>query len=414
MVTMALTDLQIRNAIPQEKQYKLSAGLGLYLVVSPKGGKWWRVRYRFNGKQKELSVGTYPKVSLKEAKKRRDNIRNQVEEGLDPAVERKVQKLHKQNLSDNSFESIAREWYEKHSTNWSESNKSRISNRLEKDVYPFIGEKHIQDITAPELLVVLRRVEGRKAIETTHRIRRYCGQIFRYAIATGRAERDPAADLVGAIPPATKKHYATMTDPKRVAELIRDIQEYWGTFVVKSALKFSPLVFQRPGEIRHAEWVDIDLDNAEWRIPDEKMKQKGRNVHIVPLSKQAIQVLKDLHQVTGKGRYVFPANHTSQRPMSENTINQAIRRLGYSKDDMTAHGFRAMASTILNEQGWNKDAIERQLAHVEGNQVRRAYNHAEHLDERRAMMQAWADYLDGLVHGADVVPIRKTNLFAKK
>jgi integrase len=410
VVTMALTDIQIRNTKPQAKQYKLSAGLGLYLIIAPNGGKWWRVRYRFGGKQKELSVGTYPDVSLKQAILKRDEIRTMVADDLDPAIERKVKKLHKHNFSDNSFQSIGREWFGKHSPSWSVSQNTRTNNRLEKDVYPFLGQRHINEVKAPELLMVLRRVEERGAIETAHRIRRLCSQIFKYAIATGRAERDPAADLIGAIPPAQKKHYSAITEPKKIAQLIRDINDYWGTFVVKCALKFSPLVFQRPGEIRQAEWIDIDLDNAEWRIPDHKMKQKGRNVHIVPLSNQAVEVLKEIQQVTGDGKYVFPSNHMKSRPMSENTVNQAIRRLGYSKEDMTAHGFRAMASTMLNEQGWSSDAIERQLAHVEGNEVRRAYNHAKHLDERKKMMQSWADYLDGLASGADVIPINRTEI----
>lgn len=404
---MALSDKQIRNAKPEDKKYKLSDGDNLYLQILPSGGKSWLYRYRINGKSKETTFGQYPLVSLKEARIKRDELKRKVFDGSDVAAERRLEKIAKQHSDERTFKAVGREWYQKHSTDWSESQQSRTHNRLEKDVYPFIGTKDIKDVTAPELLAVLRMVEGRGAIETTHRIRRLCGQIFRYGIATGRCERDPSADLVGAIPPAKKSHYATITDPKQIGQLMRDIDNYWGNFVVKCALKFSPLVFQRPGEIRKAEWSEIDIDNAEWRIPDRRMKQKGRNAHIVPLSRQALEILNEVRKMTGDGKYVFPATHTTSRPMSENTINQALRRLGYGKDEMTAHGFRAMASTTLNEQGWNTDAIERQLAHVEQNEVKRAYNHAEHLPERRRMMQAWADYLDGIASGAEVVPIRK-------
>jgi integrase len=399
VVTMAITDIQIRHAKPKSKQYKLSAGLGLYLIVAPNGGKWWRVRYRFGGKQKELSVGIYPETSLKVASLKRDEIRVMVSDGLDPLHERKIDKISKRTSSDNSFEHVSREWHDKFSANWSESHSSRTLVRLEQNVFPWLGTKNINDITALELLAVLRRVESRGALETAHRVNQICGQVFRYGIATGRAERDPSADLKGALPPAKMKHHASITDPKAIAGLIRSIQDYSGTIITATALKLAPLVFVRPGELRQAEWLEIDLEAAEWRIPAEKMKM--RVVHIVPLSNQAIAILRDIKPLTGRGKYVFPSNRTVTRPMSDNTINAALRRIGYTKDEMTAHGFRSMASTLLNEQGWNGDAIERQLAHSEGNGVRAAYNYAQYLPERIKMMQAWADYLDGLARGAD-------------
>ncbi|PHS69207.1 MAG: integrase [Methylophaga sp.] len=404
---MALTDIQIRNAKPKEKQYKLSAGLGLYLIISPNGGKWWRVRYRFGGKQKEMSVGTYPEITLKAATLKRDEFRAIVSDGLDPLYERKMDKIHKRTISERSFEAVAREWHSKFSANWSESHSTRTLIRLEQNAFPWLGNKDINDITAPELLSVLRRVENRGALETAHRVNQICGQVFRYAIATGRAERDPAADLKGALPPTRVQHHASITEPVKIGALMRAIKDFSGTTITATALKLSPLIFVRPGELRQAEWSEIDLDNAEWRLPPEKMKM--RVVHIVPLSKQAIAVLKNIEPVTGRDKYVFPSNRTKTRPMSNNTVNAALRRMGYTKEEMTAHGFRSMASTILNEQGWNRDAIERQLAHGEKNGVRAAYNYAQYLPERKKMMQSWADYLDGLASGADVVPINRAD-----
>ena len=402
--TMALTDMKIRNAKPEAKQYKLSAGLGLYLVISPKGGKWWRIRYRFGGKQKELSLGTYPTTTLKSAVLKRDEIRAMVADDIDPAVERKTEKLYKHAASENSFKAVADEWFTKFSSEWSEQHKQRTIGRLRNDVYPWLGSKVINTVTAPELLMVLRRMESRGAIDSAHRVRQICSQILRYAIATGRAERDPAADLVGALPPAKKTHFASITEPKAIGELMRAIQGYQGSYITACALRLTPYVFVRPGELRQAEWNDIDLENAEWRIPAERMKMKV--LHIIPLSKQALAIFEDIKPLTGRGKYVFPSNRTLTRPMSNNTINASLRRLGYTKEEMTAHGFRSMASTILNEQGWNRDAIERQLAHSEKNGVRAAYNYAQYLPERKEMMQAWADYLDGLAHGADVIPIK--------
>ena len=400
---MALTDIQIRQAKPKEKQYKLAAGKGLYLIINPKGGKWWRVRYRLSGKQQELSVGTYPEVSLKEAATRRDDIRSQVSQGKDPGLERKIEKLHKHASSDSSFEAVGREWFDKFSPEWSESHRTRALNRLDKDVYPWLGKKHINSISPAELLMVLRSIESRGVVDTAHRVKQLCGQIFRYAVATGRAERDPSQDLKGALPRTKTKHFASITEPKAIGELLRAINDYSGNVEVRTALKVAPYVFVRPGELRHAEWSEFDFEKAEWRIPAEKMKMGVQ--HIVPLSEQVITLLKELKPLTGNDKYLFPSNRTKARPISENTLNAALRRLGYSKDEMTSHGFRSMASTLLNEQGWNHDAIERQLAHAEKNGVRASYNYAEYLPVRKEMMQSWADYLDSLAAGGKVIPI---------
>jgi integrase len=400
-----LSDIKLKSLKPKDKIYALTDEKGLSIEISPKGGRWWRFKYRFDGKQKRLSLGVYPDVSLKQARERRDELRKQVADGIDPAQTRKIEK---QSTGDqNSFEFVAREWHNKFSADWSESHKSRTLIRLEQNAFPWLGNKNINDITAPELLAILRRIESRGALETAHRVNQICGQVFRYGIATGRAERDPAADLKGALPPAKVKHHPSITEPLKVGALMRAIQDFTGTIITATALKLSPLAFVRPGELRQAEWSEIDLDNAEWRIPPEKMKM--RVVHIVPLSKQAIEVLKDIQPLTGRDKYVFPSNRTITRPMSNNTVNAALRRMGYTKDEMTAHGFRSMASTILNEQGWLGDAIERQLAHGESNGVRAAYNYAQHMPERKKMMQAWADYLDALASGADVIPIKRAD-----
>ena len=305
-----------------------------------------------------------------------------------------------------TFEVIAREWYGKFSPSWAASHAKTTIRRLELFIFPWLGARPIKTITAPELLAALRRIEAKGALETAHRVKQVCGQVFRYAIATGRAERDPSADLRGAIPPASGKHMAAITDPKEIAGLLRSIDDYRGSIVTRCALQLAPLVFVRPGELRQAEWSEFNLETAEWRIPAEKMKAGA--VHIVPLSRQALDILREIHPLTGHGRYVFPSPRTDSRPMSSNAILSALRRMGYAKDEMSGHGFRSMASTLLNEQGWNRDAIERQLAHAERNSVRAAYNYAEFMPERKKMMQAWADYLDGIKSGAKIIPIGAT------
>ncbi len=401
---MPLTDTAIRNAKPREKQYKLSDGKGMYVLVK-KAGKYFRLDYRFGGKRKTLALGVYPNVKLQQAREERDKARKLIANGVDPAQMRKTTKAMQVEQTANNFEAVAREWFSKQSLNWAESHSKKIIRRFELYIFPWLGSRPIAEITPPELLSVLRRVESRGILETAHRTQQNCGQVFRYAVATGRAERDPTADLRGALAPVKHGRMATITEPKKIGELLRAIDGYEGTPVAKCALLLAPLVFVRPGELRHAEWTEIDLDNAEWRIPAEKMKMK--DPHIVPLSKQALKVLIDIQPITCRGRYVFPSIRTDSRPMSENTVLAALRRMGYTKEEMTGHGFRAMASTVLHEQGWPSDIIERQLAHAERNSIKAAYNHAQHLPERRRMMQAWADYLDTLKSGGKVVSLRR-------
>jgi integrase len=408
---MPLTDVSIRSARPKDKPFKLFDSGGLYLEVNPAGGRWWRWKYRFGGKEKRLSFGVYPDVSLKAAREKRDGARQQLAAGIDPGEARKAQKLAQAGAE--SFEAIAREWHAKFSPGWVASHGDRILRRLENDVFPWLGKRPIAEIKAPELLAMLRRIESRGALETTHRAMQNCGQVFRYAVATGRAERDPTGDLRGALPPPKEKHHASILEPRGIAELLRAIDAYQGYIVTKCALRLAPLVFVRPGELRRAQWPEIDLEKGEWRIPGERMKM--REQHIVPLSRQAVEILLELEPLTNRAfasrpeapRYVFPSARTHERPMSENAVLAALRRMGYTKDEMTGHGFRSMASTLLHEQGWNHQAIERQLAHAERNAVSAAYNFAEHLPERRKMMQAWADYLDGLKAGAEVIPLFK-------
>ncbi len=401
---MPLTDTAIRNAKPQNKQYKLTDERGMYLLVN-KAGKYFRFDYRFAGKRKTLALGVYPDVKLVEAREKRDEARKKIANGVDPSQVRKVQKSILVEQSENSFEAIAREWHGKYSSGWAASHAKKIIRRFELHIFPFLGSRPISDITPPELLAVLRRVESQGILETAHRAQQNCGQVFRYAIATGRAERDPSSDLRGALTPAKHQRMATITEPKKIGELLRAIDGYEGTPVSQCALRLAPLVFVRPGELRHAEWEEIDFNIAEWRIPAEKMKMK--DPHIVPLSIQAVKILKYIEPITAQGRYVFPGVNTKSRPMSENTVLAALRRMGYTKEEMSGHGFRAMASTVLHEKGWPSDIIERQLAHAERNSIKAAYNHAQHLPERRKMMQAWADYLDTLKSSDKVVPIFK-------
>jgi integrase len=406
-----LTDTAVRSTRPQAKTVKLFDGGGLYLEVNPAGGKWWRWKYRFGRKEKRLSMGVYPDVSLKAAREKRDVARQQLASGIDPGHARKAEKLAQ--AGGESFEAIAREWYAKFSPGWVVSHGDRILRRLETDLLPWLGRRPIAEIKAPELLVVLRRIESRGAQETARRAMQNCGQIFRYAVATGRAERDPTGDLRGALPAPKEKHHASITEPKRIGELLRAIDAYEGFFVTKCALRLAPLVFVRPGELRKAQWPEIDLDNAEWRIPAGRLKM--REQHIVPLSRQAIEILRELEPLTNRAilakpeaaRYVFPGAQSRERPMSENAVLAALRRIGYTKNEMTGHGFRSIASTLLHEHGWNHQVIERQLAHAERNAVSAAYNFAEHLPERRKMMQSWADFLDALRASAELIPLFK-------
>lgn len=397
---MPLTDTSIRNSKPSDKPTKLFDGGGLFLLLNPNGARWWRLKYRVAGKEKLLSLGVYPDVPLKVARERRDDARKLIAQGIDPSAKRQAEKV----AQADTFEAIAREWFEKFAPGWAQGHSDKIIRRLERDVFPWLGSKPVGSIAAPEILTCLRRIEKRGAIDTAHRAQQNIGQVLRYAVATGRATRDASTDLKGALPAAQRQHYATITEPAKIGELLRAIEGYRGGFVAACALRLAPLVFTRPGELRKAEWPEFDLDKREWRIPAERMK--ARVPHVVPLSKQTTAILRELHPLTGSKRFVFPGRDGTKY-ISENTVNAALRRLGYEGSDFTAHGFRSMASTLLNEQGWHRDAIERQLAHGERDKVRAVYNHAEHMPERRKMMQAWADYLDELRTGAHVAPLKR-------
>lgn len=392
---------------PGDARKRLGDGAGLYLLLFVKGGSHgWRLDYAFQGKRKTLSLGTYPATGLSLARKQAADARRKLREGIDPSGERQAKRAEaetKRMLAElaeagiappGSFEAVAREWFAKNKPTWATSHSEKIIRRLERDVFPWIGKQAIGSIKPGEILELLKRVQERGAIETTHRIQQNCGQVFRYAVATGRADSDPSRDLRGALPVWRPEHYPTITDPRDVGQLLRDLHAHKGGLIVCSALKLTPLLFVRPGELRRAEWSEINLEGAEWRIPAAKMK--GRVMHIVPLARQAIEIFKALQPLTGGGAWVFPGNRTNGEPMSENTVNAALRRLGYDRTTLTAHGFRGMASTMLHERGWPSDVIERQLSHAERNAVKAAYNHAEHLPKRREMMQAWADYLDSL------------------
>lgn len=389
---MSLTAKKIESLKPSERMYRVADERGLCLEVPPSGAKRWRYRYRYNGKAKMLSLGVYPEISLKDARMRLEDCRKQLAHGIDPSEQRKEELAERSGKY--TFEYVAREWFGKFTVKWSEGHAETVIERLEKNVFPFIGNTPIKQVTAPELLTIIERIELRGAVEVARRVRGICSQIFRYAMVTGKADQDPAAAIRGAVPPLPKnvKHHAAITEPKKIGSLLRAIDSFDGTIIVHSALRLAPLVFVRPNELRRAEWAEIDLQNSLWQISAEKMKAK--RPHVVPLSKQAKEIFEVMLPITGSGKYVFPSMRSEARPMSENTINAALRRLGFSKDEMTCHGFRSMASTNLNSKGWGRDAIERQLAHVEGNSVRAAYNHADYMQERVEMMQWWADHLD--------------------
>ena len=391
---MALTDTGIRNAKPRAKSYKLTDGAGLYLEVMPSGARYWRMRYRIAGKDTRLAFGVYPEVTLAEARQRREDARRQLRDGHDPSAKRRTERREAKLSADNTFEGIAREWLASQKRTLTPATYDKAVRTLEANVFPWMGARPIGEIDAPEALAILKRIESRGAHETAHRVKARMGQVFRYAIAHGTATRDPSADLRGALAPVVSRSHAAVTDPVQMADLLRALDGYAGQMATRCALRLAPLVFARPGELRHAEWAEFDLDGAEWRIPAHKMKM--REAHVVPLSLQAVAILRELEPLTGRGRYVFPGIRTATEPMSENTVNAALRRMGFDKDTMTGHGFRAMASTRLNEMGWAPDVIERQLAHAERNKVRAAYNRAQYMAERRKMMQAWADYLDAL------------------
>ncbi|MBI2066816.1 MAG: integrase arm-type DNA-binding domain-containing protein [Deltaproteobacteria bacterium] len=401
---MPLTDTAIRNCCPPEKTVRLFDGGGLYLEVAPSGGKWWRLKYRFDGKEKRLSLGVYPTVTLKVARERREEAKKLLANKVDPGENRRAVELARAEHTANTFEVIAREWLTKRGSEWSEDYCARLLRGLEKNVFPWIGGRPIAGITAPALLSVLRRIEERGAFETTHRALQNCGQVFRFAIASGRATNDISRDLPDALQPVPENHLAAITKPHEVGQLLRAIDSYRGDFVTRCALRLAPLLFVRPVELREAKWAEFDLENARWDIPQERMKM--RRPHVVPLARQAVEILRELHPLTGVGQYLFPSARSNLRPMSNNAILAALRRMGYSKDDMTGHGFRAMARTILDEVlGVHPKFIEHQLAHQVRDSAGRAYNRTTHLPERRKMMQQWADYLDELRGGAKVISL---------
>ena len=379
----------------------------------PSGAKYWRLKYRYAGKEKRIALGVFGDVSLSEARRRRDDEKARLRNGTDPAADRRTKKLAIHLTAANSFEAVARAWLETKRGEWVPEHFEKVRAWFEQHVFPWIGSASIEELDAPVVLAMLRRIVNRGTLNTAGRVRETVSAVFRYAIATGRAKQDPAADLRNALPKADVRNFAALTEPDDVAALLRAIDGFQGNSVTLAALRLSPLLFQRPGELRSAEWSEFDLDAAEWRIPAKRRKLRRAakenprtQPHVVPLSKQAVTILKELHPLTGHGQLVFPGVRDHRRPMSENTVNAGLRRLGYTTEQMTGHGFRHMASTRLNELGWNPDAIERQLAHRDRDEVRGTYNLAQYMAERRKMMQAWADYLDGLRSGASVIPIR--------
>lgn len=399
-----LSDAQIKNAKPQEKDYKLMDGFGLFLLITPTNGKLWRFDYRFDNKRKMLALGAYPSVTLAEARQRREDAKKLLANGIDPGAMKKTLKSTGKELAANTFEVIARQWHLKFSAagKWSPIHAADIMHRLEKDIFPPLGSRPISEIKPKELLTVLERIASRGALDSAHRLRHHCGMIFRYAIVHEYAERDIAADLRGALPPVKGGHHAAATTPKDLAPILRSIDDFNGSFVVKSALQLLPLVFCRPGELRAAEWSEINFDDCIWEIPAERMKMK--QPHIVPLSQQAIAILKELQPLTGYGRYLFPCHRSPLRCMSNNALNAGLRRLGFTKEEATAHGFRASARTILDEVlKVRPDFIEHQLSHSVRDALGTAYNRTSHLDERKKMMQTWADYLDNLKTVAKVI-----------
>jgi len=400
-----LTDLECKKAAPKDKPYRLYDGGGLYLEVLPTGAKYWRLKYRHSGKEKRLAIGVYPFVMAKQAREKAQDEKRKLSEGRDPSAERRAQKLIAKVVAENSFEAVAREWLVRRAPTLSEQHVLKVLVRLEKNLFPWIGSRPIAEITAPEILHALRRVEERGAVHTAKRLLQYAGQVFRYGVATGRCERDVAADLKGALTQEKEEHRPAITDPTKAGALLRAIDGYQGSLIARCALRLAPLLFVRPGELRHAEWSEVDLDKAQWNIPAEKMKM--RLPHLVPLCHQAIAILREIHPLTGEGRYVFPSQRTADRPLSDNTINASLRRMGFdTREEMTAHGFRAMARTILDEVlGFRPDYIEHQLAHAVRDPNGRAYNRTAHLAERKRMMQQWADYLDKLKTGAEVIPL---------
>lgn len=392
-----LSGIQVEKAKPQEKDVKMFDGDGLFLLITPSGGKLWNLKYRFGGKEKKLSLGAYPAISLADARQRRDDAKKLLAKGVDPGAMKKIHKVTSSDTASNTFEIVAREWHHKFSAagKWSPGHAADILHRLEKDIFPPLGSHPISEIKPMELLKTLERISSRGALDTAHRLRHHCGMIFRYAVVTERAERDISSDLRGALPAVKNGHHAAATTPKSLVPLLRAIDAYEGSYVVKCALQLLPMFFCRPGELRAAEWSELNFDEAIWEIPATRMKMK--QPHIVPLPKQAVAILKSLQPLTGFGKYLFPCHRSPLRCMSDNAYNAALRRMGFTKEEATAHGFRASARTILDEVLHVPVVlIEHQLSHSVRDPLGRAYNRTSHLDERKKMMQTWADYLDNL------------------
>jgi integrase len=409
---MSLTDIAIRNAKPAEKPQRLFDGLGLYLEIAPSGGKWWRFKYRVLGRdkktnepkqvEKRLSFGVYPEVSLKEAREKRDEARSKLRDGIDPGASRKAEKATRRTNAGNSFEAVAREWHAKFTKELSPSHAARNLRRLEAHVFPHLGNRPTMELEPPEVLGVLQRIESAGNIETAHRVKSIIGQVMRYAVVTGRAKRDPTQNLRGAIPPAPTRHHAAVTDPDALGALLRKIGGYSGQPATVAALKLAPYLFQRPGELRLAEWTEFDLDAALWEIPPTRMKRRRAGKlygpsHSVPLPRQAVAILRELHKLTGNGKHVFPSVRGDQRPLSENTLGAAFRTMGIDSETATPHGWRATARTLgVEKLGFRAEVVEMQLSHTVKDANGNAYNRIQWLDQRRILMQAWADYLEEL------------------
>ncbi len=403
---MALTDAAIRAAKPRHAQYKLFDEGGLFVIVKPAGGKLWRLKYRHGGKEQQLTIGVFPDVGLKEARRRRDEARKQIAAGLNPSFEKKRAAIAASVNAANTFKAVADEFIAKREREGVKEITADKARWLLGQLEPAIGQRPIADIEPYELLAILKRVELEGRHETAKRLLSFSGRVFRYAIATARAKHNVAADLQGALVAPKVKHHAAITDPAGVGALLRAIDGFDGNPTTQWGLRLAPHVFVRPGELRMAEWAEIDLEGAVWRIPGSRMKMSRE--HVVPLSRQAVEILKDAQKLTGAGRYVFPGVRTPKRPMSENTLNAALRRMGYTSDEMTSHGFRSTASTLLNESGkWSPDAIERALAHSDADTVRAAYHRGAHWQERVQMAQWWSDHLDALREGGRVIPMNR-------
>ncbi len=403
---MALSDVSLRNAKPKDKAYKLYDEAGLFIQVTPAGGKWWRFKYRFDGKEKLLSLGTYPEITLANARERRDEARKLLAQipPIDPSANRKAAKVAREKLVTNNFEAIAREWVASHMADKSETHRRRTLRRLELFLFPWLGSKPIADMTAPDVLQPIKLIQNQNKLETAHKALQIAGQVFRYAVQTGRAVRDVTADLKGALPSSTVTHMASLTDPKDVAELLRAMDGFTGSLTVQTALRLAPLLFVRPGELRTARWADIDLEAAEWRYRVSKTKTD----HLVPLSSQAIALLRDIQPLSGHGQWVFMGGHDPKKPMSEAAINAALKRMGYdTQTQITGHGFRAMARTLLHERlNIDPHIIEHQLAHKVPDTLGNAYNRTRFIEQRKEMMQAWANYLDELKAGAKIIQLK--------